>query len=291
MARSIDNFPEMSLFLAGLAAGVMIQSHGERSRAEPEESAGEEDNLKKFREEIEARLAAQEAAAAERSAQIDARLEAHAARLKEMPSTADIVSAMEHLLGQTSAALDRRMNSQANSMEILKTTVSQTDSLLERVLESLDGLQNLEQKQSAANPAAFEAAIGGLNDRLAAQAASIEALKSSFTGRLDSIAESGRAGRASEEALARTMAAVNERLEVQAGSIGELRKSLAQKEEALSEAVLELGVRLSGQANSIERLSATVSQTDSLLERVLETLDQMQGPVTSSGFAEEELLH
>jgi hypothetical protein len=39
-------------------------------------------------------------------------------------------------------SLDDRLTSQAHSIDVLKTTVSQTDSLLERVLESLDSLQS-----------------------------------------------------------------------------------------------------------------------------------------------------
>jgi hypothetical protein len=48
---------------------------------------------------------------------------------------------MEQLLSKTLSQLDDRMTTQARSIEVLKTTVSQTDSLLERVLESLDSLQ------------------------------------------------------------------------------------------------------------------------------------------------------
>lgn len=48
---------------------------------------------------------------------------------------------MEELLTKTMASLDDRLITQAHSIEVLKTTVSQTDSLLERVLESLDSLQ------------------------------------------------------------------------------------------------------------------------------------------------------
>jgi hypothetical protein len=48
---------------------------------------------------------------------------------------------MEQLLSRTMASLDDRLTTQAHSIEILKSTVSQTDSLLERVLESLDSLQ------------------------------------------------------------------------------------------------------------------------------------------------------
>jgi uncharacterized coiled-coil protein SlyX len=49
---------------------------------------------------------------------------------------------MEQLLSKTMASLDERLTTQAHSIEVLKTTVSQTDSLLERVLESLDSLQS-----------------------------------------------------------------------------------------------------------------------------------------------------
>jgi uncharacterized coiled-coil protein SlyX len=48
---------------------------------------------------------------------------------------------MEGLLSKTMTSLDERLTTQAHSIEVLKTTVSQTDSLLERVLESLDSLQ------------------------------------------------------------------------------------------------------------------------------------------------------
>ena len=63
------------------------------------------------------------------------------AKLAEVPSTAQIVAAMEQLLSKTMTSLDDRLSTQAHSIEVLKTTVSQTDSLLERVLESLDSLQ------------------------------------------------------------------------------------------------------------------------------------------------------
>jgi hypothetical protein len=49
---------------------------------------------------------------------------------------------MEQLIARTMTSLDDRLTNQAHSIEVLKATVSQTDSLLERVLESLDSLQN-----------------------------------------------------------------------------------------------------------------------------------------------------
>jgi hypothetical protein len=39
------------------------------------------------------------------------------------------------------SSLDERLTVQAHSIDVLRTTVSQTDGLLERVLESLDSLQ------------------------------------------------------------------------------------------------------------------------------------------------------
>jgi chromosome segregation ATPase len=91
---------------------------------------------------LDTRLTAQDSAASARFTKVETRLEEHAAKLAEMPSTAQIVAAMEQLLSRTMTSLDDRLTTQAHSIEVLKTTVSQTDSLLERVLESLDSLQS-----------------------------------------------------------------------------------------------------------------------------------------------------
>jgi len=48
---------------------------------------------------------------------------------------------MEQLLGKTMQSLDQRLAAQAEAVDLLKTTVSQTDALLERVIESLDSLR------------------------------------------------------------------------------------------------------------------------------------------------------
>jgi uncharacterized coiled-coil protein SlyX len=91
---------------------------------------------------LENRMATQETAQSARFGQIETRLDEHANKLADMPSTTQIVAAMEQLLSKTMASLDDRLTTQAHSIEVLKTTVSQTDGLLERVLESLDSLQN-----------------------------------------------------------------------------------------------------------------------------------------------------
>jgi len=138
MSRTNGILPGVGAFLAGLAFGVLTNARRERSGSEP---AATQD-LKRAVASLEARIVAQEAASTGRFTQIEVRLEEHAAKLADVPSTSQIVSAMEQLLSKTMASLDERLTSQARSIDTLKTTVSQTDSLLERVLESLDSLQS-----------------------------------------------------------------------------------------------------------------------------------------------------
>jgi chromosome segregation ATPase len=137
MSRVLNYVPRVAIFLAGVAAGAISNSRRERSVSDP---AATQD-LKTSLTALESRIAAQEAASVARFTEIEARLDDHAAKLAEIPSTAQIVSAMEQLLSKTMSSLDDRLTTQAHSIDVLKTTVSQTDSLLERVLESLDSLQ------------------------------------------------------------------------------------------------------------------------------------------------------
>jgi chromosome segregation ATPase len=99
------------------------------------------EELKNSLADLETRLAGRDSASDKRFTQIETRLEEHSVKLSQVPSTAQIVAAMEQLLAKTMSSLDDRLTTQAHSIEVLKTTVSQTDSLLERVLESLDSLQ------------------------------------------------------------------------------------------------------------------------------------------------------
>jgi len=138
MPRALNLVPRAAIFLAGVAAGVLSNSRRQQA-ATPDPAAAQE--FKRALSGLEARMAEQDAASAERFGKIEARLEEHSARLADVPSTSQIVSAMEQLLSKTMSSLDERLTTQAHSIEVLKTTVSQTDSLLERVLESLDSLQ------------------------------------------------------------------------------------------------------------------------------------------------------
>jgi chromosome segregation ATPase len=139
MPRTIQYLPRIAIFLAGIAAGALTSIRREPG-AGMDSSALKE--LKSSLANLETRLAAQDSATATRFTQVEARLEEHSAKLAEVPSTAQIVAAMEQLLSKTMTSLDDRLSTQAHSIEVLKTTVSQTDSLLERVLESLDSLQS-----------------------------------------------------------------------------------------------------------------------------------------------------
>jgi chromosome segregation ATPase len=138
MEKAFNMVPRIAIFLAGVAAGALTLSRRERAGAAVDPAVTD---LKNSLARVEERLAAQESANATRFTQVEARLDEHAGKMAEVPSTAQIVAAMEQLLSKTMASLDERLTTQAHSIEVLKTTVSQTDSLLERVLESLDSLQ------------------------------------------------------------------------------------------------------------------------------------------------------
>jgi uncharacterized coiled-coil protein SlyX len=140
MEKPLNIVPRVVIFLAGVAAGALTLSRRERGGGGVD--PGITEDLKNSISRLESRLAAQESANAARFTQIEGRLEEHTSKLAEVPSTAQIVAAMEQLLSKTMASLDDRLTTQAHSIEVLKTTVSQTDSLLERVLESLDSLQS-----------------------------------------------------------------------------------------------------------------------------------------------------
>jgi chromosome segregation ATPase len=144
MQEVLKLVPRTAIFLAGIAAGAFTLS---RRQAAGMDSAALAE-LKRSLGAVQEQLALQESAQASRFQHIETRLDEHTTRLNEhtlrlndVPSTSQIVSAMEQLLQRTMASLDERLSTQAHSIDVLKTTVAQTDNLLERVLESLDSLQ------------------------------------------------------------------------------------------------------------------------------------------------------
>lgn len=66
----------------------------------------------------------------------------HETRLKEVPTLAQVVGTMEEMLSSTMSGLDQKLSDQVKSIEVLKTTVSQSDELMERVLDSIYSLQS-----------------------------------------------------------------------------------------------------------------------------------------------------
>jgi chromosome segregation ATPase len=136
MSKDSHILSDVGIFLAGaIAAGIFAIRRTEPRRA-PAGAAG--------LEELEKKRAAQEAATSARLAAIEERLDQHDAKLADIPSTQQIVGAMEQLISKMVNSLDERFKGQAQSIETLKGTVAQTDGLLERVLESLDSLQSSE---------------------------------------------------------------------------------------------------------------------------------------------------
>jgi uncharacterized coiled-coil protein SlyX len=171
MRKSFDYFPGIVLFFLGVAAGVLSSTRKspESGATSSEGNGGTAANqaldpslaleLKRSVTNLESRLAAQENAAAARFGKIEARLDEYTTRLAEVPSTSQIVAAMEQLLAKTMGSLDDRLTTQAHSIEVLKTTVSQTDSLLERVLESLDALQADSESSDMSEESLFSRAV------------------------------------------------------------------------------------------------------------------------------------
>jgi uncharacterized coiled-coil protein SlyX len=129
------HFSRGAFLLAGFAVGTLARMVTNTRQAR------EITALKRTLTDVETRLAERDAAAREQMERVTARLDEHEARLNETPSTGQIVAAMDELLSKTMHSLNQRLSAQADSIELLKTTVAQTDGLLERVLESLDSLR------------------------------------------------------------------------------------------------------------------------------------------------------
>ena len=135
MAGILKSVPRVVIFLVGVAAGAV--AGGRRGRIPTKEIGDIKDSLA----EIEARIATHERESGVRFEQLETRVSQSETGLAEIPSTEQIVGAMERLLAKTMTSLDERLAAQSHSIDVLKTTVSQTDDLLERVIESIDALQ------------------------------------------------------------------------------------------------------------------------------------------------------
>jgi uncharacterized coiled-coil protein SlyX len=225
MGRTVAYLPRVAIFVAGVAAGTIAGARRLRRDIDPKLA----EELTKSLADLEARTAAQHSETAGRLHQVEVCLAEHEARLKEVPSTADIVSAMEQLLSKTMSSLDERMNTQASSIESLKSTVTQTDGLLERVLESLDSLQAspevpAQSAGAAEEKQAFQKMVSSLEDRFADHTKEFETLRASVAQK--------------EDSLTRVLASLDQRVGSQGRSLDALKATVAQTD-SLLERVLE----------------------------------------------------
>jgi chromosome segregation ATPase len=129
------HFSRAAILLAGFAAGALTRALANRGQAQQIAA------LRRSLSEVQDDFAARQTEWQQNMARVEERLEAHETRLNDLPSTGQIVAAMDELLSKTMQSLNQRLSAQADSIELLKTTVAQTDGLLERVLESLDSLR------------------------------------------------------------------------------------------------------------------------------------------------------
>ena len=125
-------FERLAVLIGGLAAGALLRRWQESDRA----------RLPRPTNRLTGELRAEVRAHEHRLSRLEARADAHDAKLKETPSTAQILASMDELLKNALRGLEGRLTAQAQSIETLQMAVSQTDELLERVLESLDTLRD-----------------------------------------------------------------------------------------------------------------------------------------------------
>ena len=136
MPRLLDAIPRAVFILGGISIGVA--SILWKSRETAEQTAP----LRRGIADLEAKMSAQSMLYQSKLAEIEQRLEHHDTKLRDVPTIAQIVSTMETMLGNTMSGLDQKLADQVRSIEVLKTTVVQTDELMERVLDSIYSLQS-----------------------------------------------------------------------------------------------------------------------------------------------------
>lgn len=123
-------FPRLAVLIGGFAAGTLMRRW--LARDAPARIV----SLDRTGRELKAQVRTHEA----RIGRLESQAQRHEAMLREVPTTRELIAAMDDLLGKALSGLDARLTAQARSIETLQMTVTQTDELLERVLESLDTL-------------------------------------------------------------------------------------------------------------------------------------------------------
>src|SRR5260370_30309606 len=99
MSRVLNYVPRVAIFLAGVAAAALTMPRRERGGSGVDPAAM--DDVKKALTGLESRMESRELAASARFGQIEATLQEHTAKLADVPSTSQIVAAMEPLISKT----------------------------------------------------------------------------------------------------------------------------------------------------------------------------------------------
>src|ERR1035438_9266344 len=124
MSRVLNFVPRAAFFLAGASVAPLALPRRDRAAGmDPAQTQDLKRSLADLETRLEARMLAREATDAARLTVIESKLEEHATRLADVPSTGQIVAAMEQLLSKTMASLDDRLSTQARSIEVLKTKI------------------------------------------------------------------------------------------------------------------------------------------------------------------------
>src|SRR5438067_2750455 len=97
MSRTTNYIPSIAIFVAGAAVAAVTVSRRTRGGVD----SGALDDLKKSVANLETRVQTRESVESARLVQIESKLESHAASLADVPSTSQIVAAMEQLLSKT----------------------------------------------------------------------------------------------------------------------------------------------------------------------------------------------
>ena len=121
MRKDVKLAPEIALVLAGLLLMRWTRNHREATARMVAPTPGDSTQITELRRalaELDTRLSRQESASAQRFADLEARLGECSAKLSELPSSKQIVAAMEQLLARTMASLGQRLSTQAQAIQI-----------------------------------------------------------------------------------------------------------------------------------------------------------------------------
>jgi uncharacterized coiled-coil protein SlyX len=119
-----------------------LEAAGHHTPAVNENAGGPSANTLAAVASLESTVAALTTRYDNRMTELEGRVNDHSAKLKELPTLAQVVSTMEEMLSSTMSGLDNKLSEQVRSIEVLKTTVAQSDELMERVLDSIYSLQS-----------------------------------------------------------------------------------------------------------------------------------------------------